>query len=108
MDSIQRRKLEVQAQVIKALAHPARLLMVQELQKGERCVCELAAMVESDMSTVSRHLSVLRNAGILMDEKRGNQVFYQLKVPCVLNFLSCVEAVLEANARERMSLQNTE
>lgn len=108
MDSIQRRKLEVQAQVIKALAHPARLLMVQELQKGERCVCELAAMVESDMSTVSRHLSVLRNAGILVDEKRGNQVFYQLKVPCVLNFLSCVEAVLDANARERMSLQNTE
>lgn len=108
MDSIQKRKLEAQAQVIKALGHPARLLMVQELEKGERCVCELTRLVEIDTSTVSRHLSVLRNAGIVIDDKRGNQVFYSLKVPCVLNFLGCVEAVLNENARERISLKSIE
>jgi ArsR family transcriptional regulator len=99
-------RLSIQANIIKALSHPSRLFIVQELNKGERCVCELTEKIGSDTSTVSRHLAVLRNAGIIGDDKRGNQVFYSLKVPCVLNFLSCVEAVLETNARERLSLQN--
>jgi ArsR family transcriptional regulator len=84
-----------QAQVFKALAHPARLLMVDELSRGERCVCELAALVGSEMPTVSRHLSQLRNAGIVDDEKRGAQVFYRLITPCVMNFFQCVASVRE-------------
>ncbi len=99
-------RLNVQANIIKALSHPTRLFIVQELNKGERCVCELTDLVEADVSTISRHLSVLRNAGIIADDKRGNQVFYTLKVPCVLNFLGCVEAVLESNTREQLSVQN--
>ena len=84
-----------QAQVFKALAHPGRLLMVDELSRGERCVCELAALVGSEMPTVSRHLSVLKQAGILDDEKRGAQVFYRLVTPCVMNFFHCVASVSE-------------
>ena len=99
-------RLNVQAHIIKALSHPTRLFIVQELKKSERCVCDLTDMVDADVSTISRHLSVLRNAGIIEDDKRGNQVFYSLKVPCILNFLGCVEAVLESNAREQVSLQN--
>ncbi len=75
-------------------------MMVDELSRGERCVCELRELVGADLSTVSKHLSVLKNAGLVEDDKRGVQVFYRLKVPCVLNFLSCVEAVLENQARE--------
>jgi len=82
-----------QAQMFKALAHPARLLMLDELSRGERCVCELAAMVGSEMPTVSRHLSQLKSAGIVDDEKRGVQVFYRLVTPCVMNFFSCVASV---------------
>ncbi len=82
-----------QARIIKALAHPTRLFIVDELSRGERCVCELKDMIGVEMPTVSRHLSVLRNAGILADDKRGLQVFYRLRVPCVLNFFKCVEAV---------------
>ncbi len=84
-----------QAQVFKALAHPGRLLMLDELSRGERCVCELAALVGSEMPTVSRHLSQLRNAGIVEDEKRGAQVFYRLVTPCVMNFFQCVASVRE-------------
>jgi len=84
-----------QAQVFKALAHPGRLLMLDELSRGERCVCELAALVGSEMPTVSRHLSQLRNAGIVDDEKRGAQVFYRLVTPCVMNFFQCVASVRE-------------
>ena len=95
---------DARAKVIKALAHPSRVFMVEELTKGERCVCELTEMVGADVSTVSKHLSVLKNAGIVIDEKRGQQVFYSLRVPCILNFFSCVEAVLQANATEHRAL----
>jgi ArsR family transcriptional regulator len=84
------------AGVMKALGHPSRLMMVDELSRGERCVCDLTALVGHDMSTVSKHLAVLRKAGIVVDDKRGLQVFYRLKVPCVLNFFTCVDAVLGA------------
>ena len=86
---------KAQAQVFKALAHPGRLLMLDELSRGERCVCELAALVGSEMPTVSRHLAQLRNAGIVNDEKRGAQVFYRLVTPCVMNFFKCVASVRE-------------
>lgn len=95
MDSSTRAKYQARAAIIKAMAHPTRLFIVDELSRGERCVCEITEMVEADVSTVSRHLSVLRNAGIIADERRGSQVFYQLRVPCVLNFFSCVESVLK-------------
>ena len=84
---------KTQARIIKALAHPTRLFIVDELSRGERCVCELTDMIGVEMPTVSRHLSQLRNVGILEDEKRGAQVFYRLRVPCVLNFFKCVQAV---------------
>lgn len=82
-----------QATIIKALAHPTRLFIVDELSRGERCVCELTDMIGVEMPTVSRHLSQLKAAGILDDEKRGAQVFYRLRVPCVLNFFKCIKAV---------------
>jgi ArsR family transcriptional regulator len=100
MDPSSRVRYEARARIIKALGHASRLMMVDELSHGERCVCELRELVGADLSTVSKHLSVLKNAGIVQDEKRGVQVFYRLKVPCVLRFFSCVEAVLENQARE--------
>lgn len=104
MDSKTRMRYEARAKIIKAIGHPTRLFMVEELGGGERCVCELTAMVGADVSTVSKHLSVLKNAGVVTAEKRGSQVFYSLRVPCVLNFFSCVEAVLQANAMEHSAL----
>ena len=93
--------LEARARVLKALAHPTRLFIVEELAKDERCVCDLTDMIGADISTVSKHLSVLRQAGVVQDDRRGNQVFYRLRVPCILNFFGCVESVLESQVRER-------
>ena len=70
--------LQARADVFKALGHPTRLAIVDMLAEGERCVCELNDHIDADISTVSRHLAVLRNVGILSSEKRGNQVFYRL------------------------------
>ena len=97
-------KYEARAAIIKALSHPTRLFIVDQLESGKRCVCELTKLIGADMSTVSKHLSVLKAAGIVQDEKVGQQVFYHLKVPCVLKFFGCVEAVMESNAREQLEL----
>lgn len=74
------------------------------LSRGERCVCELTEMVGSDMSTVSKHLSVLKSAGIVADEKRGMQVYYTLRMPCVLRFFDCVGEVMTRSAKEQLKL----
>ncbi len=96
--------LAARTRVLKALAHPTRLFMVEELERGERCVCELTDMIGADVSTVSKHLSVLKQAGLVVDDKRGNQVFYRLRVSCVLGFLDCVEKVLRSQAEEHSAL----
>lgn len=100
MDKKLRARYNVRARIVKALAHPTRLYIVDELAKRERCVCELTAMVGADTSTVSKHLSLLKTAGIIVDEKRGTQVFYSLRVGCVLKFFDCVEAVMRSVAKE--------
>ena len=89
-----------QAKVMKALAHPTRMFIVDELSRGERCVCELTDMIGVEMPTVSRHLSILKKAGLVLDDKRGLKIFYQLRVPCCLSFLKCVESVLQADEAE--------
>jgi len=97
---------EARAEIVKALAHPTRLFIVQELSKGERCVCELREEIGADISTVSKHLSVLKNAGLVEDDKRGLQVFYRLRCPCILSFFNCIENVLQENARRQRALVN--
>lgn len=104
MDQKTKARFEAQAAVIKAMAHPTRLFIVEELSRGERCVCELTDMIDADVSTVSKHLTVLKHAGIVRDDKRGAQVYYRLEMPCVLGFFSCVRSVLESRARDQMEL----
>lgn len=95
-----RARYDVRARVLKALGHPARLLMVDALATGPLCVGALRARAGSDISTVSRHLAVLKQAGVVADEKRGAQVFYRLRCSCVTDFFACVERVLHNAARE--------
>lgn len=91
--------VQQRADIIKAMAHPSRLTMLEALGQGEQCVCKLQQLVGSDISTVSKHLSVMKAAGLVLDRKQGLQVFYRLRVPCVLEFLGCVEAVLAGDAQ---------
>jgi DNA-binding transcriptional ArsR family regulator len=105
MDTKTQAKYEARARIIKAMAHPTRLFIVDELARcQQRCVCELTEMIGVDMSTVSRHLAMLKNAGIIEDRKQGAQVYYSLRVRCVLSFLECVESVMKCNARDQQRL----
>ncbi|MBN1474470.1 MAG: winged helix-turn-helix transcriptional regulator [Syntrophaceae bacterium] len=95
---------EARAKIIKAMAHPSRLLIIEELHHQERCVNELTEMIGADTSTVSKHLSVLKNAGLVSDEKRGNCIYYNLRCTCILDFIDCVEEVLTANAEDQKNI----
>jgi len=98
-------RYEARAKIIKALAHPTRLFIVDELSRlGPRCVCELTERIGADMSTVSRHLGLLKAAGIVVDEKRGAMVFYRLQMKCVLKFFDCIESVLASNVRSQQDV----
>ena len=105
MDTRTQARMQAQAAVFKALAHPSRIFIVNELASGEQCVCELTDKVGTDTSTVSKHLSLLRQAGIVAAEKRSNMVFYSLQAPCVLNFMTCVQGMLESKLEELAALQ---
>jgi ArsR family transcriptional regulator len=83
-----------QARVLKALANPSRLAIVDRLSRGECSVGDLTAMVGSDVSTVSKHLAVLRAHGIVDDRREGSTVYYRLLTPCVCNFFACATQVL--------------
>jgi DNA-binding transcriptional ArsR family regulator len=95
---------DMRAKIIRAMAHPTRLYIVDMLTTGKMCVRELTEKIGADMSTVSKHLTVLKNAGIVRDERNGAQIFYYLKTPCVLNFFKCVETVVSTNAKENLNL----
>lgn len=107
LDKTTRARLDAQARVMKALAHPTRLFLVEELSRGERCVCDLTEMVGADVSTVSKHLALLRGAGLIQDDKRGTQVFYSLRCACALDFFGCIDDVLQSVARQRAAVVGT-
>ncbi len=83
--------IEEKVKIFKALANPVRLRIVEKLKNGEQCVCEILELFAIETSTLSRHLLVLKNAGIVADEKRGKNVYYSLKRPCILKVCECLE-----------------
>jgi ArsR family transcriptional regulator len=88
--------------VVKAMAHPTRLLFMELLLDGEKCVCELTEAAGCDITTVSKHLAVMKKAGLLASEKRGLQVFYQIACPCFVEFFRCIDLITSSqNTRLR-------
>jgi ArsR family transcriptional regulator len=92
---------EIRARIIKAMAHPVRLMVIEFLKKGNRSFAEIFDLFQLDKSTVSKHLLVLKEAGIVSSKKDGTEMIYRLVVPCVTDFFSCVTAVIESNVKKQ-------
>jgi len=92
------------AKIIKALAHPSRIIIVDSLKDHGRCVSEITDLIGTDTSTVSKHISVLKNAGLLNSIRKKTNIIYTLRMPCILDFLDCAETVLENNAQSQMDI----
>lgn len=101
--------LDSQVRVFKALAHPTRLEIVKMLaREGPKCVCEVVERFGFDQSTISKHLSLLRSAGIVATTKEGLNVIYRLNMECVWWVVSCVEAASTGDARGHPACMRSE
>ncbi len=79
--------------VVKAMAHPTRLLVMEALMAGEHCVNDLTAMAGCDVTTLSKHLAMMKRAGLLVCEKRGLNVYYRIACPCFSEFFRCIDLI---------------
>lgn len=93
-------KEQIKASILKALAHPTRIKIVEMLKGGEKCVCEMLPLLELEQPNVSQHLSILRNHGVVQAEKRGLSVFYRLKNEKLAEILDLLEQVILEEIQE--------
>lgn len=100
MDADRKRMYKMMAEVIAAAGHEIRLAILDYLKNGEQCVCDIADHVGANRSNVSRHLSVMLNAGLVEQRKAGLKMMYSLRTPCILNITECVMRVLHSRAAE--------
>ena len=104
MDSDELELCRMKAEVLKAMAHPLRLAIVEFLKRRERCVCEIVEHLGAGQPNVSRHLALMVRAGVLGNRKEGLNVYYRLQTPCVLDFLGCVDGVIRERTRKARRL----
>lgn len=105
MTDEEKKRCELRAHMFKALAHPMRIYILEKLRSKPWCVCELAAEVGIDKSAASKHLSQLKEAGLIDDEKRGTLVEYHLTAPCVLDLAGCAEGMVLLNRKRQLGIE---
>ncbi len=108
MDPNERERLRLKAEVFKAMGHPLRLGIIEFLQQGEMCVCDIVAHVGTEISNVSKHLSLLKKAGLLADRRDGLKVMYSLTMPCAIDFAKCIEGVVINRIEEQRAVMVSE
>jgi ArsR family transcriptional regulator len=94
---------EARARVAKALAHPSRLMMLDLLGNSELSVTEITKAVRADQSTVSKHLAILKDAGLIAARKEGTASFYRVTCGCLGGFFSCLETMVESDIKQRQA-----
>ena len=92
------------AEILKAMAHPTRIMILEILRDTEKCVTDIHKQVGFDISTVSKHLAVMRNAGLLKTERKNKQIYYSVRVTCILNFFYCIEEVIKQDFVENTEM----
>jgi DNA-binding transcriptional ArsR family regulator len=93
-----RQSAQAKARIFKALGHPTRIGIVEMLVEGERCVCEIVPAFGDAQATISRHLDVLLQAGIVRRRRDGVKMIYGLAMPCLLNVMPCIVEALRKRA----------
>ena len=81
--------------ILKGIAHPVRMRIVEELSRGDLCAGEIAELFHFDRTTISKHLALMKDLGILESSREGTSVRYSLRMACLAQLLYCIENVLE-------------
>jgi DNA-binding transcriptional ArsR family regulator len=97
------KEAKARAEILKALAHPVRVLIVDRLTLGEQCVSELSRLARINQSNISRHLATLKKVGIIADRRVGMNVFYRLQTPSILKTFDCALDVIKSDGKRRIA-----
>jgi ArsR family transcriptional regulator len=94
------------ADVLKSLAQPTRLKIIDFLRDGERCVCEIFPAIDEEQSNTSRHLTYMQTHGILSRRKDGVKIYYAVKHPEVFEIIDRATAIVRREVEVRSGLIN--
>ena len=100
MNSLQ---AKARAAILKALAHPTRVLMLDALNRGDRCVNDLRNLAAVSQPTITHHLEKLKKAGLVTERRAGKRVIHHLACPCILEALECTLGVLQSTEKRQKS-----
>ena len=99
--------LEWKAEILKALAQPTRLKILECLRQGERCICEIIPAVHGEQSNISRHISLMQKSHLVSTRKEGVKVMVRVRDPKIFDILDRVSAILKAQMNEQSRLAKT-
>jgi len=103
-ESMEERILELKAEVLKALAQPTRLKILELLRNGERCICEIVPAINGEQSNISRHISLMQKTNLVVTRKDGVKVMVKVKDLELFNILDGVSKILKDRFKEQEKL----
>jgi DNA-binding transcriptional ArsR family regulator len=103
-ESMEERLLELKAEVLKVLAQPTRLKILELLRNGERCICEIVPAINGEQSNISKHISLMQKSHLITTRKDGVKVMVNVKDPGVFEILDKVSAILKNQMKEQERL----
>jgi DNA-binding transcriptional ArsR family regulator len=103
-ESMEERLLELKAEILKALAQPTRLKILELLRNGERCICEIVPAINGEQSNISKHISLMQKSHLITTRKDGVKVMVNVKDPGVFEILDKVSAILKNQMKEQEKL----
>jgi DNA-binding transcriptional ArsR family regulator len=101
---MEERVLEMKAEILKTLAQPTRLKILELLRNGEKCICEIVPAINGEQSNISRHISLMQKSHLVTTRKDGVRVMVKVKDTGIFNILDRVEKILKSQMKEQEML----
>jgi DNA-binding transcriptional ArsR family regulator len=98
--------VELKAAILKAMAQPTRLKILESLRSGEKCICEIVPTINGEQSNISRHISMMQKSHLVTTHKEGVRVMVNVKDPKVFEILDKISAILKTRLKEQEKLLN--
>ena len=101
---MEERVLELKAEILKALAQPTRLRILELLRNGEKCICEIVPAINGEQSNISRHISLMQKSRLVTTRKDGVKVMVKVSDPKIFDILDRVNSILRSQMNEQSRL----
>ena len=101
---MEERVLELKAEILKALAQPTRLRILELLRGGEKCICEIVPALNGEQSNISRHISLMQRSKLVTTRKDGVKVMVGVSDPKIFEILDSVTVLLKKQIMETRKL----